>query len=101
MEPDASTVHVAASQSAVKAPTGATLGSCAESSARSTTVHIVALAVETADVAVTPGLAPASASASVAIEVMRPRPTPRARLRWVWPSGVVQPVEVLPDLSAQ
>src|SRR3954447_1760514 len=102
VEVDASTVHVAWGQLVVKAATGATFGS-AFGSGRSTTVHMVALALATAAVAVTPALDPTAEGApgSVVIEVIRPAPVPRAMLRWVWPEGVVQPVVSEDDLSAQ
>ena len=53
VEPDASTVQVACGQLTVNEATGATLGSASWSGA-STTVHMVALRLESALVAVTP-----------------------------------------------
>jgi hypothetical protein len=84
LEAEASTVQVACGQLTVKDATGATFG-FESGSGVSTTLHIVALAVATAAVAVTPGLAPTGHAEflSVAIEVMRPAPVPRAMLRWV------------------
>ena len=101
-EADASTVHVAWGQLVVNDATGATFGLAVWSAWR-TTDHIVALAVETAAVAATPATVPTPDGAfrSVAIEVMRPAPVPSATLRWVCPAGVVQPVVVEADLSAQ
>ena len=102
VDPVPSTVLVAVGQLVLNEATGATLGAEAPSGS-STTVHMVALAVATAAVAVTPALAPTGETLlrSVAIDVIRPAPVPRAMLRWVWPAGVVQPVVRDADLSAQ
>ncbi len=102
VEPDASTVQVAVGQLTVNEATGATLGLTVWSACR-TTVHIVALAVETAPVAVRDVVAPTpeGAFASEATEVIRPAPVPRATERWVCPAGTVQPVTSEADLSAQ
>ena len=102
VEAEPSTVQVAVGQPTVNDATGATFG--AEPwSLRSTTVHIVALADETALVAVRGVVWPIGAGvlASEATAEIRPVPTPATMLRWVWPAGSVQAVLVLADLSAQ
>ena len=95
-------MQVACGQLTVKEATGATLGATVWSAWR-TTVHMVALAVETAPVAVRAvvGPTPDGALESEATEVIRPAPVPSAMLRWVWPAGRVQPVVSDADLSAQ
>ena len=95
-------MHVAVGQVTVNEATGATFGFTVWSAWR-TTVHIVALAVDTAPVAVRAVVAPGPVGAllSEATEVMRPAPVPSAMLRWVCPAGRVQPVVVDADLSAQ
>ena len=77
VEPEPSTVQVAVGQLTVNEATGATFGFTVWS-AWSTTVHMVALALETALVAVRAGLAPTPTAALVseATAEMRPAPVP-------------------------
>ena len=102
VEPEPSTVQVAVGQLAVNDATGATFGFDVWS-AWSTTVHMVALAVDTALVAVRAvvGPVPDGALVSDAMELIRPAPVPATKQRWVWPAGSVHPVVVRADLSAQ
>jgi hypothetical protein len=84
LDPEASTVQVAAGQSTVNDATGAAFGAESASGAR-TTVHIVALRDDALAVAVTPAEVPTAAGAlrSEATAVTRPVPSPTDSARSV------------------